>query len=138
MSFSKKIISWIRHHELHTQFGRFLVIGSISTLVSYSVFLICLRGFDLHYIIANIFGFVFGISVAYPLNRNWTFDKGHYKNSHFFQYLTVYLLSLLASSLLLRLAVDVIGIIPEIAFILVVGIMTGVNFLGTRFLVFKN
>jgi putative flippase GtrA len=138
MSLSKKVINWIRHHQLHTQFGRFIVIGCISTFVSYSSFLIFLRVFEIHYIIANILSFVCGISVGYPLNKNWTFDKGRHKNSHFFQYLSVYLTSLLISTLFLRFTVGVLGIIPEIAFILSLGITTCTNFLGTKFLVFRK
>jgi putative flippase GtrA len=135
---SKKIISWIHKHELHTQFSRFLVIGGISTIISYSVFLVSLRVFGFHYIFANIMAFVFGISFGYPMNRRWTFDSGHHKNSHFLQYLSVYLTSLLIGTIFLRIAVDTIGIIPEVAFILAVGITTFTNFLGTKFFVFKK
>jgi putative flippase GtrA len=138
MSLSKKVISWIRHHELHTQFGRFIVIGCISTLVSFSAFLLALLVFHFHYITSSIFAFICGIFIGYPLNKRWTFDKGHHKNSHFLQYLTVYLTSLLICIICLRFAVDEIGIIPEVAYILTIGISTCTNFVGTKFLVFRK
>jgi putative flippase GtrA len=120
------------------QFTRFIVTGIISTIISYSVFLICLRSFHLHYIICNIIAFMFGISFGYNCNKRWTFGGWHHKQHHFAEYLAVYLTSLMISIAFLKITVDGFGIIPEIAFILSIGITTCTNFLGTKFLVFKK
>ena len=118
------------------QLTRFLIIGCIATIISYSVFLICLRIFGIHYLIANIISFVAGISAGYPLNKIWTFKSDSQKKFH--HYLAVYLTSLFISLIFLKITVDFIGIIPEIAILLSLVITTCTNFVGTKFLVFKK
>jgi len=136
MNLISKVKHWIQHHHLPKQFGRFIVIGLGSTIISYIAFLTCLHAFKLHYIIANIVGFIFGVGFGYYFNKRWTFDAHDSKNFH--SYFAVYIGSLIISIIILKITVDFIGIIPEIAFILSIGITTFTNFLGTKFLVFKK
>lgn len=134
----RSIKDWIYHHQLHKEFARFLIIGGISTIIFYSTFIISLRIFGIYYLFANVIGFVCGIFFGYPMNKHWTFKKSHQKQNHFPQYLAVYLTSLGISTIFLKIAVDYIGIIPEIASILAIAVTTCTNFLGIRFLVFRK
>lgn len=120
------------------QLTRFLITGGIATILGYSAFLICLRAFNLHYILANFIAFIVGIIFGYNCNRRWSFNGPHHKSSHLFEYLAVYLTSLLVSTIILKICVDFFGIIPEIAFILSLCVTTCINFLGIKFLVFKK
>jgi putative flippase GtrA len=132
------IKNWIYRHQLHKEFARFLIIGGISTIIFYSTFIISLRIFGIYYLLANFIGFICGISFGYPMNKHWTFKKSHQKQTHFPQYLAVYLTSLGISTIFLKVTVDYLGIIPEIASILSIMITTCTNFSGIRFLVFKK
>ena len=59
---------------------RFLIIGGLSTILNYLVFLALLHGLNFNYLIANSLGFIAGVSFGYPFNKKWTF--GHQqKNS---------------------------------------------------------
>lgn len=125
----------MRHH-LSKQITLFLLVGSASTLLSYSIFLIALRLFGLHYLIANACGFILSISFNYYCNKRWTFDsKG---SNHFWRYFCFYVFSLTLSSILLKIIVEYGAVIPEIANILTIVIMTVVNFIVVKFFIFKK
>lgn len=135
-----KIVSTIKNRinssNTLRQLTSFLLIGGTSTVISYSTFLICLHLFKLHYILANIAGFVVSIRFSYLCNRRWTFQAQ--EETKFFSYLSVYLFSLALSCVLLRIFVEYCGIIPEIANIITIMITTCFNFCNTKFVVFKK
>jgi putative flippase GtrA len=111
-------------------------VGFVATTLGYSSFLIFLRLFKLHYLVANLGGFVCSIGLSYYCNRRWTFKAQDSK--HFYRYFSFYLASFCISSALLKFFVEFCGVIPEISNIFTIGIMTGINFLGVKFLVFKK
>ncbi|MDX2083752.1 MAG: GtrA family protein [Rickettsiales bacterium] len=114
----------------------FLLIGGLSTLISYSVFILCLHQFHFHYLVANAFGFTTSIGFNYQSNKRWTFktkDSGYFK-----RYLSLYIISFFLSSVILRILVAFFGIIPEIANIITIILVTAFNFSGAKFLVFKK
>ena len=81
-------------------------------------------------------GFIVSVGFSYYCNRRWTFSaKGAQK---FRSYFLFYLCSLGIATISLKILVDFFGIIPEIASIINIAGMTGVNFLGLKFLVFKQ
>ncbi|MES2962161.1 MAG: GtrA family protein [Pseudomonadota bacterium] len=136
MKIISEIINLLRRHHVSKQAIRFLLVGGGSTIISYSTFLVFLRIFDLHYLIANIGGFICSIGFSYYCNQRWTFDsKG---SQRFTKYISFYLGSLVLGSILLRIIVEFFGVIPEIANLLAIAITTCVNFLGIKFLVFKK
>ncbi len=137
MKFSSKIRKIIDHKSA-TQLRRFLVTGGISTLISYSVFLFSIHALSLHYIIANIIAFVVSITFSYNFNKRWSFEAAKQQKSHLKEYLGLYLTTLVVGSAILKISVDFIGIIPEIAFIISLCFTTLINFLGTKFFVFKE
>jgi len=136
MKIALEIIKLLRRHHISKQAIRFLLVGCCSTIISYSTFLTFLRIFGLHYLIANVAGFISSIGFSYYCNQRWTFDsKG---SKHFTKYISFYLGSLVLGSILLRIFVEFFGLIPEIANLLAIVITTCVNFLGIKFLVFKK
>ncbi len=121
-----------------TQLRRFIITGIIATIISYTTFLICLHVFSIHYILANIITFCIGTSFGYNCNKRWSFGGEHHKSSHIVEYLAVYLTSLGVSIIILKITVDIMGIIPEIAFFISLCVTTCINFLGIKFFVFKK
>jgi putative flippase GtrA len=136
MTLFSTIKSWIHQHHLSKQIARFLVVGTCSTIISYSTFITCLHFFHLHYLLANVAGFILSIGFSYNCNKRWTF--GSHDSNYFQRYFLFYLTSLILSTLLLRSIVELLGIIPEIANILTIAIITCLNFIGVKFLVFKK
>ncbi len=131
------LLKRLHSRDATKQFIRFLLIGGISTLINYLTFLLSLNALNLHYLISNIIGFIAGISFGYPFNKKWTF-KHNADQSLFHSYFAVYLISLLISSIFLKISVDFIGIIPEISSLMAICITTCTNFLGMKYWVFKK
>ena len=121
-----------------TQLRRFLITGGISTVISYSIFLFSIHLLGLHYIPANIFAFCISIIFSYNFNKRWSFEAAKQQGSHLRGYLTLYLITLAVGSLILKITVDFLDIIPEIAFVIGLCFTTVINFLGTKFFIFKE
>ncbi len=120
------------------QFLRFIVVGLISTAVSYGVFLGLFSLAYIHYQIASAAGFIAGVFVGFPLNKAWTYSKKDQTSTRQkIAYGLVYLGSLALSLVFLYLAVDCVGLDARIANVLSIGLTTCTNYIGTKFFVFK-
>ena len=157
-----KIKNLIQYQKNSKQLLKFLIIGALSTIISYSTFFSTLRFFAWHYLLANLAGFIVSVGFSYYCNQRWTFknanipkpiedidsNKNQTKFSQksnlnkpkrsFANYFLFYFCSLLVATISLKILVDFFGIIPEIASIINIAGMTGINFLGLKFLVFKK
>jgi putative flippase GtrA len=140
----KSLISWLYNFTINKenqrQICRFLVIGAISTCVSYLVFILLFRVFDVHYILSSALGFFAGILFGYPANRRWTFgvSKSEKKAASVYKYFSTYIFSLFVGMILLRITVEWFLVMPELANVLVICVTTLMNFLGTKLWVFKK
>lgn len=122
---------------IHIQFIKFCIIGAAATIVSYLIFYVTLNFFGINYLVASSLGFCSGVLFGYSFNCKWTFS--HNKNQYnALKYWSVYLISLLLSLIFLKIVVDYLGIQPEFANIVSIGLTTITNFVGTKFFVFKN
>lgn len=136
MEFILNLITIIKKHPASRQLVRFLFIGTISTIISYSTFLILLNIFHIHYLIANIVAFIIGVGFGYYFNSKWTFDA---KNAKLFKrYFSFYVTSLILSTIILKSIVEIFHIMPEIANIITIFIITYYNFFGVKLWVFKK
>lgn len=78
------------------QFLRFIVVGLVSTSISYSAFFIALRLFFVQYLLSSCIGFVVGVFVGFSLNKNWTFSSKTIQSKKIIiGYFSVYVLSLI-------------------------------------------
>ena len=71
-------------------------------------------------------------------NKDWTFQYQNITAKEPLQYITLYSTSLLLGLALLRVLVNNLNIIPEIANVIVIGFTTTTNFLGLKFWVFRK
>src|SRR6476620_5771151 len=58
------------------QFLKFGIVGVSNTLITFAVYTVLLKGFDVWYLAASAIGFVAGATNGFLLNRRWTF-RGH-------------------------------------------------------------
>ena len=58
------------------QFVKFGIVGVSNTLLTFAVYTVLLKGFDVWYLAASAIGFVAGATNGFLLNRRWTF-RGH-------------------------------------------------------------
>lgn len=124
--------------HIHTAAMRFLVVGVVSTIVNYSIYLLLLRGLEIDYLAASASGFLSGVVVGYFLNKNWTYSvKEPTSLVMVARYLSVYVFSLIAGLALLYMLVDGFAVSPLLANIVAIMLTTCTNFLGTKFFAFR-
>src|SRR6476620_9130512 len=58
------------------QFLKFSIVGVSNTLLTFAVYTVLLKGFDVWYLAASAIGFAVGATNGFLLNRRWTF-RGH-------------------------------------------------------------
>ncbi len=119
-----------------TQFIRFCLIGILSTAVNYGLYYALCQWSSLHYLLSSTIGFLSGTFVSYYLNKFWTFEVVEKTTKYLYKYLTVYLCSLFLGLLCLRFLVGV-GVNEKLAGLLIIGVTTAINFLGSKFWIFK-
>lgn len=121
------------------QLIKFLIVGLYSTIINYFLFYFLYKIVNINYLISSSLGFIAGVFAGFYLNKNWTYnDKNNKSKTLLWRYFSLYLASLIISLIFLKVSVDYIGINAEIANLLAIVITTCVNFIGTKFLIFKK
>ncbi len=117
---------------------KFLIVGGVSTLVNYSVYVLLFTVFGYPYSIAFVAGFLSGVAFGYYFNKKWAFGKQEASSLRLvLSYLLVYALSLVVGILFLRFLVLGMYVHPLIANFFTIVLTTCTNFAGLRYLVFR-
>lgn len=133
----KKILD--RLHPEARQIALFLIVGGLSTALNYSVFWALLDLFGVNYVLSSWTGYFAGVFFGYYLNARYTFGmRTPLGGKHPVLYTAVYLASLGLSTGTLVLLVEVLGIPPKAANLIVIGQTTVTNYLGCKYLVFRR
>lgn len=114
------------------EFARFLLMGGANTLVAYAIYLLLLTW--MRYEFAYAIGYAVGIAMACVLSSTWVFRRLPRRRSAIGIAL-VYLLQFLLSFVLLRAAVEWIGLPAWLAFAVVVAATIPVTFALSRCIV---
>jgi putative flippase GtrA len=62
-------------HPVAVQFVKFGIVGVSNTLLTFLVYTLLLKVFDVWYIAASAIGFIVGTTNSFLLNRKWTFSE---------------------------------------------------------------
>lgn len=109
-----------------TRFGRFLLVGLVTTSASYVLFVLLLQ--VAHQQIAYACAFVAGLLVSYLLNSRWVFSV-RYSGLRLGMYPAVYLPQLLAGGVVLQWLTDTLGLDPRAAILTVIAGCVPLNYL---------
>jgi putative flippase GtrA len=120
------------------QFFRYFWVGGISTVVDFSVYVVCLRILGIHYLVAQFIAYCFGFATNYILAILWVFAR----TDKFFREITtvfiITLFGLLWTELLLYLFVDGFGWGEVMAKVIATIIVLFWNFGARRYFVYNN
>ncbi len=120
------------------EFLRFASVGVVSTAINYGVFLISLYALGLDFITAGATGYIAGVAVGFGLNKRFTFKSDGSTKAELQKYFAVYTFSLFLGLSLLKLLVQSAGVHPAAANVLVIGVTTATNFIGSKFFAFRK
>jgi putative flippase GtrA len=119
--------------------GRFAIVGVGNTLVDLGVFTLLAQVLGANVYFSQAAGYSAGTLNSYILNRSWTFrTKGRFFSPTLVRFLALNLTMLLFSTGVLCLAYDLGGLPKLPAKIIATGVTMVVNFLVSRFWVFRD
>ena len=120
------------------QFSKFVIIGILSVMVNYFVFLLLYSFLDMYYLFSSAIGYMSGVSFGFVLNKTKIFGSKHYHRNALIKYFIVLILSLFLGLSILKTMVHDWGINPFTANIFIIGITTLTNFFGNKFFAFQK
>ena len=125
--------------RISTHFLRFSVVGLFAVALAYVLYRL-LISLDLESGMAYAIAYGCALTLSFFLNRNWSFRHTGKYLSTTFRFLVIHIASYLCSILVQQLTVD---IIPsqnhrfEIAFLSAIAISTTINFVGSKFFIYR-
>ena len=121
------------------RFVSFSLVGVVNTLVYYLVYYLLFEFLSLNYLVASALEFVVSVINSYWLNSTLTFrDDASYSGAEFARFSVVSVVAFAVNLVGMYLVVDVIGVAPLLAPLLVIPLTLGVNFAGNQFWAFRN
>jgi len=125
--------------HLCVQFLKFCVVGVSNTLVSLGVYYLILYFSPAQYVLGNALGWAVGVLNSYFLNRLFVFrDSAVPVIRGLLRSYLLYGVSLLLSTGLLLLQVEILGIPRQVAPIINLAFTTPLNFLLNKFWAFRK
>ncbi|MGM0753181.1 MAG: GtrA family protein [Bacillota bacterium] len=107
------------------KFGTVGVFNTLITLGSYTLFIYI----GIHYLLANVLGYVLGVLNSYYWNKRWVFEARDTKADVFVKFASVNVFTLAFNTLILYLLVQYAGFHPVAANIVAIGSGMVVNYL---------
>lgn len=130
-------LAFLNKHK--SGFTKFVLVGGVSTTFNYALFYALHVFLNVNYLIASSTGYISGIFISYWLNKYYTFksiEKATTKEIA--KYYSVFIISLFIGLGFLSFLVEIIGLMPVYANILMIGFTVVLNYLGTHYFVFKK
>ena len=126
---------------LDAPLGRFLVVGLTNTALSYGVFRLCLwllPAFAVRASVSQLTSYGSGIAWSFAWNRAWTFKSRGSPAPQAVRFVTLQVAMMGLSSAAVGLLVDCFHLWPTPSWVAVMGLVTLLNFAGSRYWVFRS
>jgi putative flippase GtrA len=118
--------------------AKFALVGTLNTSVDFALFLVLAYLFHLPAWLANTISYSTAVANSYWLNRTWTFRADGSSNwPEFVRFITVNGISFGASTITVIGLHQLLGISPFFAKVASIAIAMTVNYLGSRYWVFR-
>lgn len=118
-------------------FAKFGFVGIFNTLITIVSYIILVH-IGLHYIVANIIGYILGILNSFYWNKNWVFKVKDGKNNLFLKFVIVNLITLIINNILLYSFVNYLSMDSIVAQIFATGVGMVFNFFLNKIWTFKS
>lgn len=128
----------IKQKEKLYQIFRFGIVGCLNTVITIGIFTLLHQVLGVFYLISSIIGYTFGIINSFFWNKYWTFKRPENKiTKEFPKFLVLNLVGLGLNSVFITVFVEIIKIAPLPGQFLAILFVFTVNFIGSKFWVFK-
>ena len=137
----EKIKTYINSDHFHLtkkQFFKFIGVGLINTLLCFIAFAILTDIFSINDKVANVIGYIIGVTNSYILNKFWTFKSKDFQLKEFILFVIIFLFSLGLQLGVYVLMKDHLYFHKYIAFVFGMGAYTLSNFILNKLFTFKK
>ena len=118
-------------------FFRFLAVGLLNTVVSFVLFLAYFHLLQMHYLVANMAVFISWVWFGYELQRRLAFRASKAKRG-FARFILNQVIFILVGTLVLWAMVEWANLIPEVAYVATLGVVTIGMYASSRLWVFRK
>lgn len=130
-------------HNIVGQFLRYFVTGGLAFVVDFGAFALALYCFEIHYLLANLIGLMFGNVVNYLLSLSWVFnaEKRKMEKHRIIEIIVFVAISLVGMGLnefLMYVFVDVFALLEMFSKVVAAIVVLLYNFLARKFILFKK
>lgn len=95
--------------KMLAQLFKFIMVGLSNTMISFLVYYICLAVFKYNYTVSLVISYVIGVLNSYIWHSRWTFASRGMNLTGLCRFIAVYILTFFVNWLVLRLAIEVMG-----------------------------
>lgn len=125
--------------DFTTQILRFLITGAGSAVLDYGLTMLLQHGLGAPFALSKAAGFILGTTVAYLINRRWTF-RAEPSAARFVAVVVLYAVTFAVNVSLYALLSDIWAetvLYSTLAFVIAQGVATVINFVVQRLVIFK-
>lgn len=121
------------------QFIKFCTVGCLGASVNYGTFYLFYKAFSVYYVTSSLIGYFVAAGVIFLFNRQWTFNIRHGRvPKQLLKFVLLIGFSFAANGLSIFMLTDLCRIRAEISQLITMAITTMINFLGSKFWVFRT
>ena len=125
------------------QFLRYFVTGGLAFVVDFGAFALALYCFEIHYLLANLIGLMFGNVVNYLLSLGWVFsaEKRKMEKHRIIEIIVFVAISLVGMGLnefLMYIFVGILALQEMFSKVVAAIVVLLYNFLARKFILFKK
>jgi putative flippase GtrA len=135
--YMSRVMLLLENRNLRNQLFKFIVTGFCGVFTDLGVYRMLVH-FGTHVSSAKALGCIFGTVVVFFINRAWTFSVQQRSAEQIFKFVFLYTLTTGLNTLLNTLALKFLSLPWQVIFVAVTALTTAVNFLGSKFFVFRT
>jgi putative flippase GtrA len=118
---------------------RYFLVGGVSAMIEWSIFALCLFGFDQHYLVSGTISFLFATAANYFMSVRFVFGTGRRPRSQ--RIFLLYIVSAIGIAFnlgVLAIGIDVVGMHEMASKAVATGAVFGWNFAARYSFVFRK
>lgn len=126
----------IKIYKKYQEIINYLIVGFLTVVVSVSTYALFAKLFHIQYIVSNVLSWVLAVLFAYYANSRYVFN-GRSTKKEIIDFFKFRILSLIIEVVLMYILVDFISIGDLVSKVIVQIIVIVLNYLFSKFLIFK-
>lgn len=134
--YMSRVMWLLENRNLRNQLFKFVLTGFCGVFTDVGIYRLMVK-LGAHVMPAKALGCITGTIVVFFINRAWTFSTQHKSTGQVMRFVALYSVTLMLNTTLNAIGLKLIPHPWQIAFVFAAAVTTLINFLGSKFVVFK-